>query len=157
MTTISPNVQLSVKRIKEFSFFMNEMLFAQKQPKGDILRIDLSLQLAFTIENNLIFLLVRVYYHFPDSSEDEKLVDTQVQNVFEIPDLKKFLIGPSEIILPSEVITTAVSLSLSHTRALIAKNIAGTLLQDNLMAITDPVVIAKHFFPKMFEQNTPQK
>ena len=152
---------LSVRRIKEFGFFINEKLFAQNQQQNqdEILKIDIALQLSFTIETNLVFLLVRVHYYFPDSTPGEVLSEIQVQNVFEFPELKKFQTGPSEIILPPNVITTIVGLSISHTRALFAKNISGTLLQENMMAIVDPTAIAKHFFPKMFEGEsaTPKK
>ena len=147
-------VQLSVKRIKEFGFYINEMLFAQKQIDNTnrSLKIDIALKLSFTVETNMVFLLARVYYHFPDAGPDEILTDIQVQNVFEVENLKQFQVGPSEIILPHYTISTIVELSLSHTRALFAKNLAGTLLQDNLMAVVNPSTVARHFFPRMFDE-----
>jgi len=150
-------VQLSVKRIKEFGFYINEMLFAQKQTEhaSQLLQIELALKLSFTIETNMVFLLARVYYHFPDALPDEILTDIQVQNVFEIENLKQFQVGHSEIILPTSTISTIVGHSLSHTRALFAKNLAGTLLQENLMSVVDPSTVARHFFPRMFDEKAP--
>ncbi len=157
MTLLEQNsINLSVKRIKEFGFYINEMLFAEKvaQNADKPLQIEISLQLSFTIETNMVFLLVRVYYHFPAADVTEILTDIQVQNVFEIEDLKKFQVGPSEIILPSDTINTIVGLSISHTIALLARNLSGTLLQENLMTVVDTSRLAKHFFPRMFEENS---
>jgi len=151
-------VELTVRRIKEFGFYVNEALFEQKvtENAGKSLQVEISLQLSFTLESNLVFLLVRVYYHFPKAEPDEIVTDIQVQNVYEMDDLKRFQVGPSEINLPSETIISIVALSLSHTRALFAKNLAGTTLQENLMAVIDPSRIAKHFFPRMFEDHSNQ-
>lgn len=127
------------------------MLFAQKQNQhqGEVLKVEIALHLSFAIETNLIFVLVRVYYHFPDSPNDI-FTEIEVQNIFEIPDLKRFQVGDSEIVLPPDIITSIVDLSISHTRALFAKNISGTILQENVIGIIDPTKIAEHFFPKMF-------
>jgi hypothetical protein len=156
--TLSPELRgLSVRRIKEFAFFINEQLFAQKQGESNnqVLQVDFSLHLSFTPETNLVFLLVRIYYQFPGALPGEVLSDITVQNVFELEDLKRFQVAPSEIILPSAVISTIVGLSLSHTRALMARNLSGTMMQENVMALVDPVTVTRHFFPRMFEQPTP--
>ncbi|HEY4287570.1 MAG TPA: hypothetical protein VGN00_10775 [Puia sp.] len=156
MTHAQNAITLSVKRIKEFGFYLNETLYAEKvaQNADKPLQVGTSLQLSFTLDTNMVFLLIRVYYHFPNAEPTEILTDIHVQNVFEIEDLKRFQVAPSEIILPSDTITAIVGLSLSHTRALLAKNLSGTLLQENLMAVYDPSRLAKHFFPRMFEENS---
>jgi hypothetical protein len=154
--SIPDKAQITVRRIKQFSFYMNEMLFAQKQSekKERLVKIEIAIKLSFTIETNLVFLMCRVFYHVPESSEQHNVIaDIQVQNVFEVSDLKQFQINPSEILLPPSAISTIVGLSISHTRALLANNIAGTLIQENLIDIIDSTHLAKHFFPKMFEAN----
>lgn len=150
----SVSMGIAVRRIKEFSFYINEGLFAHKQTENNssLLQVEFALRLAFTPETNLVFLTIRAYYHFPGASPDEIIADITVQNVFELPDLKRFQVAASEIILPTNVIITLVGLSISHTRAMMAKNLAGTPMQENLLAIVDPIAVARHFFPKMFEQ-----
>jgi len=155
---ITHRPEITVRRIKLHSFYMNEMLLAQKknekqnENQEDLVKIEVALKLSFITATDLVFLMCTVYYHLPESSEPHNiLADIHVQNVFEIPDLKQFQIDQDEILLPSSTITTIVGLSISHTRALLATNIAGTLLQENLIAVIDPALLAKHFFPKMFE------
>jgi hypothetical protein len=154
---VPQNVLVSVRRIKEVSFSINESLYAQQLPVNpDIpLKIEIAFNLSFTIETNLVFLVARVFYHFPDSPPQDILTEIQVQNVFEINELSRFQVSGGEIKLPPNTIVTLVALSISHTRALLAKNISGTLLQENVMSIIDPVVLAQHFFPPMFAPNTP--
>jgi hypothetical protein len=132
---------------------MNEPLFSLSSSK--VFRVEIALVLSFNIENNLVFLVAHVLYHTVDTTPpDQIMMEIKVQNVFEIDDLKTFLIEANEIKLPADIITSFVGLSISHTRALMAKNIAGTLLQDNLMGIVNPEHMAKHFFPKMFNIET---
>jgi hypothetical protein len=148
MPEIAEETLVGIKRIKELSFFINEPLFVPDPAK--ILKIELALQLTFIIELDLVTIQVRIYYHYPETPH-ELLTDIQVQNVFVISDLKKFQVAPVEIKLPANIITTLTGLSISHTRALLAKNISGTPLQENILAIINPEAVAKHFFPKMFE------
>jgi hypothetical protein len=153
LKNINEKNAISVRRIKELAFFINETLM---RPDGSNqpLKLEVALGISFKIDLNLVFILVRVYYHYPDSPPSEIITDIQVQNVFEIEDLKKFLVNGEQLILPQDVIITLVGISYSHTRALFAKNISGTIFQDNLMTIVSPIDISKHFFPYMFNDES---
>lgn len=150
---------ISIRRIKEVFFSINEALYAQHLPVNPAipLKIEIAFNLSFAIETNLVFLLTRIYYHFPDAATQDILTEIQVQNVFEINELARFQVKEGEIKLPPHTIVALVGLSISHTRALLAKNISGTLLQENIVSIVDPGVLAQHFFPLMFVQNTPME
>jgi len=138
---------ITIKRIKEQVFIIQENLL---QDTSRLIKIEISQNLAFALEANLVDLTLRIYYHFPDDS-DTILVDISVQNLFEITDLKSFMTNGTEIKLPPMVIASIVGLSISHTRALLAKNLFGTVLQDSLPAIVNSEEVARHFFPRMFE------
>ena len=146
------NVTISVRRIKEQSFTINESLYVSEPNKT--LSIQIGMQLGFSIQTNLLTLITIAYYHYPGSVE--MITNIQVQNIFEISDLKQFLVSETEIKLPSTIITKLVDLSISHTRALLAKNISGTVIQENILPITDPKQMAMNFFPTMFEPEVEQ-
>ncbi len=139
-----------IRKITEQSFFLNEYLL--QDPTVPV-QFEIGLQLSFIIETNTVYLTARVYQHYPESPVDQILADIQIQHVFEIADLYSYQGRPSQLILPQEMIITLVGLSVSHTRALFLKRLAGTPLQENILPILNPAEIAKQFFPEMFQEN----
>ena len=139
---------IKIKRIKEQSFSINETLFSDV---STFVKIEIGQRLSFAIEENLVAISIRFYYHYPEDNSDQIIAEINVQNVYEIPGLSSFYISSNEIKLPKETIINIVGVSISHTRALLAKNLLGTSLQDNLPAIVNPEEVAKHFFPRMFD------
>ncbi|HUZ60269.1 MAG TPA: hypothetical protein VMU83_15970 [Hanamia sp.] len=146
-----------IKRIKEMSFLINEPLFSLETHNK--FKMEIGVFLSFAIEKNLVILLTRVFYHYEDAPPDQIMVDSTVQNVFEIEDLKRFIVEGNGIKFPPSLITSLVSLSISHTRALMAQRIIGTVYQNNIMGIVNADELTRHFFPKMFneEEKEPKK
>lgn len=142
-------VVINIKRIKDVVFSLNDSLFVPGNDK--IIKIEIGLTTAVARTMNVITMLVRVFYHYPDSPPDEILLDIQVQNVFEIPELDRYRISPDDIKLPPKTIAALVGASIDHTRALLAQSIAGTVFQENYLPMIDPYGVARSFFPKMFE------
>ena len=124
---------------------MNESLYEGTSEK--VLNIQLSQKLGFTKERNLADITIRMFYVYADKP-DVAILDIEVQNIYEIPGLDQFIVGDSEIQLPQPLIATLLDTSISHTRALLAKNIAGTVFQENLLNIVDPHDVAAHFYPE---------
>lgn len=144
---------ITVKRIKEQSFFINEFALGDAT---QVIKIEIGQNLSFAIDANLVNLTVRIYYHFLEE-EDNILVDISVQNLFEVPNLINFQISPTTIKLPIVTITNIVGLSISHTRAILATKLLGTPLQESLPVIVDPEDVARHFFPTMFDIDHPEE
>ena len=138
---------ITIRRIKEFGFYIHEFLI--QDPTVPV-QFEMALQLSFTIETNTVYMMVRVYQHYQDAPADQIIADLQVQNIFEISGLYHFQSGPSQLILPQNLIIGLVSLSVSHTRALMALRTTGTALQEILIPVVNPAEIAKQFFPEMF-------
>ncbi len=138
--------QLTIKRIKEQSFFIDEILL--NAPFRD-LRIEFGQQLGFVPGDNLVGFTLRIFYFYPNAPQTI-VAEIRVQNIFEIPSLKKFVVNEHEIKLPKETITSIVGASISHATALLAKNLSGTILQETLPGLTDPKEVAHYFFPHMF-------
>jgi len=138
---------ISVKRIKETHFSVNEKLY-----KPEILQIKSQLEsrLGFNADLNLVMLTLRAFYVY-DEFPNEIVMDITVENVFEVPGLINFIpkdtdVTPDQMNLPTRVLVTIVALSISHTRALLGKNVAGTVMDSTYLPITDPVAASKAFF-----------
>lgn len=148
----------NIRKIKEFSFMVNESLFEVDKP----VRIQFQHQTTYHVENNFVNLILRVYYYYyadiaADAPIDPNsiLVDFNVQNVFEVPELSKYLVEGFGFILPKKLMASIVGVSISHTRSLMAHNISGTVYQNNIIPIIDPFDVTEAFYPNMFqEKNT---
>jgi hypothetical protein len=137
----------SIKRIKDISFVINEHLFINDSQR--VIKIELGHTLGFNIENNAVNFTIRLYFHYQDQPSDNILAEIFVQNIFEVENLRNFL-RPEGIFLPTQILIAIVSMSISHGRALFTKNLAGTVFQEIMLPISNPVEITKHFYPKMF-------
>lgn len=153
MTAQATIPTIDIKRIKEVSFQIREDLLLDS---SKTIKIEIGQNLSFATDAGLVSLALRFYYHFVEEREPI-LVDFTVQNVFEIPNLKRFISEREELILPPATISNIVGLSISHSRALLAKQLSGTVLQEHLPYIVDPADVARHFFPRMFDLKASQK
>ncbi len=77
-------------------------------------------------------------------------MEFQLQNVFQIHELKKYITNDGKIDFPNQdVWVTIVGLSLSHSRAILSQQLAGTILQDSLLPILDAREVTANFFPNL--------
>jgi hypothetical protein len=143
---------ISVKRIKEISFSLNEVGYIEDPNR--VVKSELSLTLGHIINRNLVQLVIRIYYHYEDSPNPPYLVDTVVQTIFEIVELNKYKVSDDEIKLPPEVIILLTDQAVSHARAFLAKNLQGTVWQEIILGIVNPVALAKFYFAPMFEEES---
>ena len=137
----------AVKRVKDIHFSINEQLYVPDPNK--IVKIELGERIGFDFEMNLVNFILRIFFHYVE--EPEILVDFQVENLFEVDNLIRFRNKDGIIILPPQLITSIVGVSLSHGRALLLKNTAGTRWQEIILPIANPMDVAKYFYPYMFQ------
>ncbi len=142
--TNDEQVLFKIKRVKDISFFVDETTF---KPNTEI-KFTLDRELKYKLEDNMIFLNLSCVYHFPDTQEP--VVKIIVFNGFEVTNLKRFF--TNDLRLPQDLIIAMLSMSISHTRALLCNNLAGTLYQDIMLPIINPVEITKHFFKEWFTE-----
>lgn len=142
-----PTGLVSVRRIKEISFFINEKL-----SKPDITQIksQLEARLGFNATLNLVNLILRAYYIYEEFPE-EIVMEISVENVFEVANLIEFIpvgtdVTTDQMNIPSRVLVEMVAISISHTRALFGKAISGTTMDSTYLPITDPIAASKVFF-----------
>jgi hypothetical protein len=136
----------TIIRVKDISFSVNEKTNVD-DPLQQEIKIDLNVQLSTVEEKNIIDITTRVFLHHPETPQ-VVLADTYVENLFEVADIKKFITSKG-LMIPPELLISMLSISISHTRALLAKNISGTFYEDFILPIVDPVSVASHFFPNM--------
>ncbi len=144
------NVSFAIKRVKDTFFSIKEELYIADPDK--IIQIELGERIGFNAETNLVNFILRICFHYENS--EEVLVDIQIENLFEVEDLQRFRNVEGLFILPKDLLISIVGISLSHGRALLAKNLAGTRWQDNLLPVANPEQVAKHFYPDMFNKET---
>lgn len=140
---------ITIGRIKELSFNINEEIINPNV--GTPFQSQIGIKFGHNVDANIVDLSIRVFYHYPDNSPEKLMCEIVVQNVFVIPELSQYK-KEENVILPKPLITSLVAISVSHTRALLSKNLAGTPLNDSHLVLIDPEAVAKHFFPYMFEQ-----
>lgn len=140
-------IYFEVVRIKAFSFYIDE---ASVNLEKQVL-IQFQHKTGYDSTNNIIDLTLRTFYSYdPNAPTPDLLIDLHVQNMFFIPNLIQFRKEDGKYDLPHNLIFSMVGISISHTRALLAQNTAGTLLQNNILPIANPVEVAKAFYPETF-------
>lgn len=139
-----------IKRVQQIFFSINEALFIPNPEK--IVGIQLGENLSFNFDNNIVNFTLRVFLHYQDSSTQEPLADIRVQNIFEVPELNSFITKDKIVILPQNLIISIISMSISHARALLCSNLGGTAFQSVILPISNPVDVANHFYPYMFNK-----
>jgi len=144
----SQGFAIQVKRIKEMFFSVNEQLHIPDPSK--LLKLELAPMLGFHVESNSVGMFTRVFYHYEDRPINEILIDIKVDTRFEVLNLKDYLNETGTLILPEDTIVTMVSLSISHTRALLAQSLSGTVWQEVIMPLINPVDISRFYFAYMF-------
>jgi hypothetical protein len=137
-----PPHSIIVKRIKALSFFINEFDI----PKDVLFKVDFNQQFRINAPSDLIFIDLKVWYSIPtDDNQNRIVLDCVVQNVFEVTNLNIFK-KDGHVILPNEILVSLVGLAITHTRAVVAINTSGTVFQDTLIPVVNPIEATKAFF-----------
>lgn len=137
-------VGIQIRRVKGLSFKMDEMAF-QPVSLNIPLTIFFEFKTGLNIPLNILEFTLKVSFKYQDSIEP--CLQAEIQNLFEIKDLPKYIEG-TNINLPREALITIVSLSVSHSRALIANYTAGSAFSDTVLPIVDGVAMTTQFFPE---------
>ena len=143
-------LQFGIVRIKDISFALNEERLSPDPEK--IIKIEFQNTFGFNLSNGIINMTLRVYFHYEDESPNLTLVDTSVQNLFQVQNLKQYQVNKDAVDLPIDFLKTIVSLTISHTRAITSKNLAGTAMQNLFLPIVNLEEVTRHFFPESFKE-----
>ena len=148
------DIQFSILKVRDTYFYINENLNMPDR-LGEI-TVGINPTLGFKREENLVVLTINVVFLYGEMEylPENILLSTTTQNIFEIPALNDFFNDGDILVLPRELITTLLSLSISHSRALALKNSAGSTYEKVVIPVINAAEAARTFFPYMFEGDT---
>lgn len=144
------DVAITILKIRELAFSLIE-------EKVD----ETGLSIGFSVETDINFdeetFEIKVNYSLKSNLTGLSYVQIKVSNLFRISNLKDYSTeDKAHVTLPHTTLITMLSLSISHTRALLAKNTAGTTLEQYLLPIVNPTEIAKQIFKiPIVKENSP--
>lgn len=144
---IDQNLEIAIVRIKTIAFRTNESI--QLEPGNNNANVNIGTQTGVDFENNLVAINVKVTFT-PIDRNDDILVEGDFQTIFAIKDLKKWK-NPkteNEILLPDNFTYTMLTISLSHTRALLSNITANGPFQFLLIPLLTRDWIEKNLMNK---------
>jgi hypothetical protein len=145
-----PHFQFSIKKIKDIYFFINEELAIPGKIQG--VKVEMQYKMGYHKEQNLLNLILIIFLHYNEQPPDKKLSEIHVQNLFEVNNIAQYIDKNDSLILPHDILASIFSMSISHSRALFYKNVAGTFLQDAILPVTDLIGVLRHFFPEQYPE-----
>lgn len=135
-------VNIAIKKIKDFGFYINEQVAI---PSNGQLNITFNVSTNFILQENSVEIILEAIFFNGESNEEVIKINTT--NIFFIKELNEFHDQQKEQIeVPDNLMITLLSLSVSHTRALLAKNTVGTKFSDFYLPIVNPVDLYKQLF-----------
>jgi hypothetical protein len=137
-------VNIAVKKIKEVEFFVNEEVELANPP---VASISFELTTNINLDEKSVEMLLTTF--FTDTIQGNMFMKIKTSNVFLFLELANFHKSETnEFDIPDNVLVTFLSLSISHSRALLAKNALGTRFADLYIPIVNPSEILKQLFGK---------
>lgn len=135
-------VNIAIARIKEVEYFINESIVLQQGAK---VNINFQVTTNFKLDEKTVEILLTA--QFAEIAEGTVLLKIKTSNVFSVLELVDFHKPESETYnIPDNVMVTLLSLSVSHTRALLAKNAQGTRFAGLYIPIVNPTDLFNQLF-----------
>lgn len=135
-------INLGVKKIKDIEFFVNENIDVQTPINANI-TFELFTQL--NEKESLVEMLLSAT--FTDQAKENVLMKIKTSNVFFLLELQQLLDKETkQYNIPDNIMVTMLSLSISHTRALLAKNALGTKFSELYIPIVNPAELFNNLF-----------
>jgi hypothetical protein len=139
-----------IKKIKCLSFKINEDI----EVDLPTLMVNLNYRTTYNIEGGYFDFALDISFS-PKDKPDVKCMEFDILNRFAVLDLAKYIDKETESFnFPPQVLVNILSLSISHSRAIISQQIGGTKYNDVIIPITDALPLATQFFNLKLEPNT---
>lgn len=139
-------VDIGISRIKLLGYAVDETLYHGKD-EDENLNLQFQHIVAVDIPKNELIFTLRAFYSYSETSDDFRLMDFHVQNVFFIKDFVNYVVdkdnGEKDINLNENAWTIIASLSLSHTRAFMSNSIHDTIYKHFIIPIVNPIEFTK--------------
>jgi hypothetical protein len=136
------HVRIGVKKIKEIEFFVDEDITLANPAE---IKFGFKVTLNLILEDKTAEMVLTAF--FSDKYQGNVFMRIKTSNVFLLLELADFHKSENDKFnIPDNVLVTLLSLSISHTRALLAKNAIGTKFADLYIPIVNPVDVFKSLF-----------
>ena len=137
-------VNIGVKKIKDIEFSVNEAITLENP---DEIALGFELTINFKLEDHTVEMVLTAF--FSDKPEGDVFMKIKTSNVFLLLELADFQKSDKKgFDIPDNLLVTLLSVSISHTRALLAKNALGTIFADIYIPIVNPVEVFKQLHIK---------
>ena len=135
-------VKIAISRIKEVEYFINESI--ELQPGA---QVNIKFQVTTNIKHDDKTVEMLLTAQFAEITEGIVILKIKTSNVFSVLELADFHKPESQTYdIPDNVMVTFLSLSVSHTRALLAKNAQGTKFAGLYIPIVNPTDLFNQLF-----------
>ena len=137
-------VNIAIKKIKEVEFIVNEEV---EIANPNIANISFEVTTNINLNDTSVEMLLTAT--FSDMAQGLVFMKIKTSNVFLVLELAQFHSPENNAFnIPDNVLVTLLSLSISHTRALLAKNALGTKFAELYIPIVNPSEVLKQLFVK---------
>ena len=135
-------VHFAATGVKELSFFIRENFFI---PGDNEMTVNYGNSLVFNSDTNVLEFILRAEFNYKNHTTDT-LFAIDVQNLFILPEMKKYINHEGKLKLPDWFLVDIVRISVGHTRALLAKHTNETVYNNILIPIVNANEMAAAFF-----------
>jgi hypothetical protein len=137
-------VNIAIKKIKEIEFIINEGV---ELANPNVANIGFEVTTNINLNDTMVEILLTAT--FSDMAQGNVFMKIKTSNVFLVLELAQFHSPENNAFnIPDNVLVTLLSLSISHTRALLAKNALGTKFADIYIPIVNPSEVLKQLYGK---------
>jgi preprotein translocase subunit SecB len=143
-----PPFEMNIVRVIDLAFSVNEKIFKLNAQ----IEVSFTHRTSWSVENNMFLIDLNSTIHYKDDTTKTPIISLTVQNIFSVKNLQDFISEKGEPQIPIDALVTMVSLSVSHSRALMAKNCAGTLYQGIMLPLINPLEMTQSFYKNRFEK-----
>lgn len=135
--------QLGITKIKDIEFYVDEGIAIHSTEK---VSLNFEVSLNINLEQKQIDFILGVLFLY---ANEQCFLRIKTSNVFVIPSFDEFeRDSDNNPLLPDSLLVTMLSLSISHTRALLARNSLGTKFSDFYIPIVNPSELAADLFKR---------
>jgi hypothetical protein len=139
---------LNIKKVRLTAFKINEEVDA---PTSQLQKINMQQMIQYSLTDLTITLDLTISFSTP---EDLLFMEGTSQNVFTIQELAKMVVSENQdlINIPDNILTMLLSISISHTRALMSQSALGSKFQDIIIPIVNPGDLVSKINPSIISK-----
>ena len=140
-------VEIGILKIRDLGFFLDEII-----DSGENSQLVYNLNIGQNSEEEWIEFILEA--QFKNNITHETFMSGKAATRFFVKNLKNF-VSNETIALPPDAMTTMFSMSFTHTRAILSKNMAGTKFDKMYLPIVNPNELLNSFFNEVPQSWSP--